>query len=116
MAESSFLDRHPRVYIAGPQGPSSAAGRYQFTWSRWKQLQKKHNVTFSDFTPDTQDAAAVLDLDDLGATKPLLDGDLQGALKAVRPKKWEWEGFKGKSFAAIQKVYNAALGACNQPK
>jgi hypothetical protein len=48
---------HPNVigYI-GPEGPSTAAGRYQITYETWKEYSKRYNLT--DFNPENQDKAA----------------------------------------------------------
>lgn len=54
---NSFAD-HPRVYEKGPDGPSSAAGRYQFvadTWDKAIPSQFKQG----GFTPENQDHAAL---------------------------------------------------------
>ena len=45
---------HPRVYENGPAGKSSAAGRYQFTWSTWKDIAGAD----TPFTPENQDKYA----------------------------------------------------------
>lgn len=45
---------HPRIYENGPAGKSSAAGRYQFTWSTWKGIAGAD----TPFTPENQDKYA----------------------------------------------------------
>jgi muramidase (phage lysozyme) len=45
---------HPRIYEPGPAGKSSAAGRYQFTWSTWKDTAGAD----TPFTPENQDKYA----------------------------------------------------------
>lgn len=45
---------HPRIFEPGPHGKSSAAGRYQFTWTTWKDVAGKD----TPFTPENQDAYA----------------------------------------------------------
>jgi muramidase (phage lysozyme) len=45
---------HPRIYEPGPAGKSSAAGRYQFTWSTWKDIAGAD----TPFTPENQDKYA----------------------------------------------------------
>ena len=51
----SDFSRHPRIFEPGPEGPSSAAGRYQFTWSTWKAVMGED----TPFTPENQDKAAL---------------------------------------------------------
>ncbi len=45
---------HPRIFEPGPHGKSSAAGRYQFTWTTWKDVAGKD----TPFTAENQDAYA----------------------------------------------------------
>lgn len=45
---------HPRIYEPGPAGQSSAAGRYQFTWSTWRDFAGAD----TPFTPKNQDKYA----------------------------------------------------------
>jgi muramidase (phage lysozyme) len=52
----SSYDSHPRIYEPGPQGPSSAAGRYQITATTYDELANKYGL--KDFKPETQDFAA----------------------------------------------------------
>lgn len=52
----SDFSQHPRIFEPGPQGPSSAAGRYQIVASTWDPLAKKYG--YGDFQPATQDQAA----------------------------------------------------------
>jgi len=58
---------------------STAAGAYQFLKPTWKGLQKKMNLP--DFSPASQDLAAVQLLDDIGALSLIQEGDIDGALK-----------------------------------
>ena len=56
------FDRHPNVVIRGGRYYSSAAGRYQFLASTYKEMQEKCDDVI-DFTPPSQDAAAICMLD-----------------------------------------------------
>ncbi|HLX18475.1 MAG TPA: hypothetical protein VKS24_25080 [Bradyrhizobium sp.] len=73
---SSYAD-HPRVYAPGPQGPSSAAGRYQIVASTWDKVAPEIGAT--DFSPPNQDAAAWQIAQD--AYKQQTGGDLLTALR-----------------------------------
>ena len=64
---------------------SSAAGAYQFIQATWVRLRNKLQLT--DFSPASQDLAAVQLLDDIGALKLVQSGDIEGAL-ARASKVW----------------------------
>lgn len=55
-AKFEGFEKHPQIYEPGPAGPSSAAGRYQFTYSTWAPLAAKMGL--KDFSPANQDKAA----------------------------------------------------------
>jgi muramidase (phage lysozyme) len=90
---------HPGIYEPGPDGPSSAAGRYQFVKSTWDSLpaEAKGDGTFS---PENQDRAALwlARRDYRKATGGDLDADLQNEgfspriQKALAPT---WQALKG---------------------
>jgi muramidase (phage lysozyme) len=49
--------KHPNVIgYRGPEGPSTAAGRYQITKQTWDEFSKKYSL--KDFSPANQDKAA----------------------------------------------------------
>src|SRR4249920_387357 len=73
----SFAD-HPRIYEPGPDGKSSAAGRYQIVASTFDPLKEKYGYT--DFSPQTQDHAAWQLAQD--TFKDKTRGDLLTALRA----------------------------------
>lgn len=51
--------KHPNIIgMRTAAGPSTAAGRYQFVYSTWRELQKRYPGQFTDFNPVTQDRAA----------------------------------------------------------
>jgi lysozyme len=64
---------------------SSAAGAYQLIKATWIRLRDK--LQLPDFSPASQDLAAVQLLDDIGALKLVQAGDIQGAL-AKASKVW----------------------------
>ena len=69
----------------GPGCVSSAAGAYQFIKATWIRLRDK--LQLPDFSPASQDLAAVQLLDDIGALKLVQSGDIEGAL-AKASKVW----------------------------
>jgi muramidase (phage lysozyme) len=81
----SFDDysQHPDIGV----GNSHAAGAYQFQPGTWAPIQKALNLP--DFSPDSQDLAAVDLLRQTGATDKLLSGDLDGAIFAASR---QWSG------------------------
>lgn len=85
---------HPRIYEPGPHGKSSAAGRYQFTWSTWKDIAGAE----TPFTPENQDAYAwklaeqryrALTGEDLNATLER-DGMTDSVMQTLAPT---WQAF-----------------------
>lgn len=83
----SSYDKHPgkrmdiRLYDkeGGYWYNPSAAGAYQFILSTYKSLKSKG--FFPDFTPPSQDQAAIQLLKDSGALRYIMNGDLNNAYK-----------------------------------
>jgi lysozyme len=69
----------------GPGCVSTAAGAYQFIKATWIRLRNK--LQLPDFSPASQDLAAVQLLDDIGALKLVQAGDVEAAL-AKASKVW----------------------------
>lgn len=87
--------KHPRIFEPGPAGPSSAAGRYQFTATTWDRMGG------GDFSPENQDRRAwALAVQDYRArTGRDLDKDLmRGGMTAdmVDALAPTWAAFEGK--------------------
>lgn len=72
--------RHPRVLVQlGSLGIySSAAGRYQFIWPTWYPLAKQLNLP--DFSPESQDQAALELTRQCGAYALVVGGNLTAAM------------------------------------
>jgi len=80
------FDDHPRIFtpinLPGYQGlKSSAAGAYQFIWRTWRNL--KARLGLPDFSPASQDAAAVELLREVGALPYIEAGDFDSAMRAA---------------------------------
>lgn len=83
---------------------STAAGAYQFIRPTWKRLKNKLNL--QDFSPGSQDLAAVQLLDDIGALSMVQSGDIQGALKKASKV---WASLPGSSAQQNPKTLQYAL-------
>lgn len=70
---SSFRDN------SGKRGKTSAAGAYQFLNDSWGDMERGLGLT--DFSPNSQDIAAVGLLDRAGALDNVLSGDVKGFVK-----------------------------------
>jgi len=112
----SFAD-HPRRVIGATLGGrviySSAAGRYQIMQKTWDWVRPK--LGLPDFSPASQDAAAIWLLKYRGALEHVKAGRFEQAVNAVRN---EWAsmpaspyGQPTKKLAQLQQVYAAAGGA-----
>lgn len=72
----NFSD-HPQIRgMRTSAGPSTAAGRYQITYSTWKGLKANSKLGLTDFSPENQDKAA------WALAKERYKGDLLKDLKA----------------------------------
>ncbi|MDQ3800207.1 MAG: peptidoglycan-binding protein [Acidobacteriota bacterium] len=108
------FSRHPNLAVrwANGQPPSSAAGRYQFLYRTWQGLN------MPDFSPRSQDLAAIKLMQRRGMIEPLLRGDFAGAIHRGAP---EWAslpvegggsyygGQGAKTLDSLREVYGAAL-------
>lgn len=106
------FDDHPRQAQTfklrkGGTLTSTAAGAYQFLARTWDALVKRYG--FTDFSPQSQDLAAIALIDGRGALMDLVRGDLESA---VRKCAREWASLPGspygqptKSVAEVRRVY-----------
>lgn len=111
---SSFAD-HPRKVISAKSGGkplhSSAAGAYQILSKTWDGLVKQYG--FADFSPASQDEAAVALIAGRGALEDLLAGRFE---EAVQKCAKEWASLPGSPYgqptlsaARAQSIYTNAL-------
>lgn len=86
------FDTHPRkkIYIPRYDVFSTAAGAYQIIWPTWKNLVIRY--AFPDFSPQSQDEAAVALIDGRGGLLFVKHGKLVEAVKACAP---EWASLPG---------------------
>lgn len=76
---TSYAD-HPRVYVADAN--STAAGRYQFLDTSWDLAKKA--LKLPDFSPASQDKAALREIQAKGALSSVDNGNFEAAVTACR--------------------------------
>lgn len=72
------LSRHPAIREPGPNGPSDAAGAYQFLSSTWREMCAKTGVEY--FGVEEQDINALALIDTEGALGDVIAGNLSAAI------------------------------------
>lgn len=109
---SSFAD-HPRVKVTKSGYTSTAAGAYQFLSSTWDETARIMGL--SDFSPASQDLAALGRIAARGALDDAIAGRLESALRKISR---EWASLPGSpygqptiSLARAQQVFADAGGA-----
>lgn len=103
---SSFKD-HPRYSVTAGGCTSDAAGRYQFKSTTWDECQKALNLP--DFSPESQDKAAIYLIARRGILPYIDKGELDPALSELS---WEWasiptlesQGSYDQPFKKLEKV------------
>lgn len=109
---SSYAD-HPRIVVRKNGYTSSAAGAYQFLTSTWDETARIMGLL--DFTPASQDWAAVGRIAARGALEDVKAGRFETAIKKVAS---EWASMPGSpygqpviSMSTARAVYAAAGGS-----
>lgn len=104
-------DAHCRGAGLSPGCRSTAAGAYQFVKPTWNRLARK--LALPDFSPDSQDKAALELIREAGAYQDVIDGNFVTAVNKVRKI---WASLPGagygqgeRSITALTKVYNNAV-------
>lgn len=107
------LSQHPRIFETTPDGRrSSAAGAFQITATTWDDIAPQLGLT--DFSPRSQEIAAVALIARRGALAPLLAGNFDEAVLRCRN---EWtslpgaaENRAGWTLAAARALYQSLGG------
>lgn len=93
----------------------TASGAYQITYPTWLTLKARLNL--SDFSPQSQDTAAIELIRERGALQDIVDGNLQNAVYLCRGI---WASLPGgssgqpeKVFADLAEVYTSSGGIIN---
>lgn len=88
------FSQHPRILVTVRRGlKSTAAGRYQFIWPTWSDLQRKYSLP--DFTPESQDAGAIHLITEANALGMVDAGDTEQAIHACSHI---WASFPGAGY------------------
>jgi murein DD-endopeptidase MepM/ murein hydrolase activator NlpD len=113
--------RHPDRVVRKGRYASAAAGRYQFMPGTFNRLAKK--LGLKDFSPKSQDLAALELAKELGITPEVLRREgMSQKVSALLGR--QWASFPGKSIGLdqptkklkdVQKAYNISLGSPQQP-
>jgi tape measure domain-containing protein len=110
---SAHPDRRITRKLGGKPITSTAAGRYQFLSRTWRGVSAY--LGLDDFSPHSQDLAAVELMRRRGMISPLFQGDVAGAFRAGNR---EWASLPGspygqptKSAETLAAVYAKALAA-----
>lgn len=92
---------------------STAAGAYQFTRPTWNELRAagRWGPRLPDFSPRSQDEAAVRLLGRLGVPSHLARGDLEAAILAAAPR---WASLPGSTSGQPQKSMAFAIAKFNE--
>jgi len=94
------LSDHPKQFFTVADGRrTSAAGAYQITWTTWKWLQATYGIP--DFSPASQDFAAVCLIKRRGALADVIAGNFD---RAIRKCQNEWTSLPG----AMESRYSLA--------
>lgn len=110
----SDFSQHPRIRVyftdprTGRQNWSDAAGAYQFISTTWAILAARLGLT--DFSPESQDAAAVELLREVGALASLNAGDFKSAVARAST---QWASLPGSTAMQNPQTYQAALDTFN---
>lgn len=102
---SNFAD-HPRtkVYLPRYDVHSTAAGAYQFLARTWDEMKAKYGLR--DFSPESQDIAAVGLLIRRKALQAVLDGRIEEAIRLCR---LEWASLPGSPYGQRTEALDRVL-------
>ncbi len=102
---NSYAD-HPRIYVPFRNTSSSAAGRYQILARTWDTLANRLNLP--DFSPASQDAAAIELIREKGALNDVRAGRVDVAVSKVRKV---WASLPGAGYDQPERNINTLVAA-----
>ena len=111
------FDAHPGQFLSrgftdtkGRRNKSNAAGAFQFMEATWNEIADKLGLT--DFSPRSQEIAAVAKIDQRGALDEVLAGDIEGFVQKTNK---EWASLPGAKYdqptVAMKTIKDAWAGA-----
>jgi len=95
---------HPNIAITKWSITSTAAGAYQFLYSTWMELQT--TLGLHDFSPSSQDRAAIELIKNKGALADVLNGKIVSAIYKCRKI---WASFPGAGYGQSEKRIETLL-------
>lgn len=101
----SYAD-HPRIYIPFRNTTTSAAGRYQILARTWDSLRARLGLT--DFTPASQDAAAIELIRERGALNDVRAGRVSQAVAKVAKV---WASLPGAGYDQPERKFASLVAA-----
>lgn len=101
-------DDHPRTLVVKSGYRSTAAGAYQIIEPTWNGLAKQYG--FTDFSPETQDKAAIILIKQAGAYDMVKRGDIQGAISKTNKV---WASLPGSPYGQPVITMDSALNRYN---
>lgn len=111
------LTKHPKIFEPGPNGPSSAAGAYQITWTTYNDFAPRLGV--DDFSRQTQDLIAVAIIHSENALLDVYEGRV---VEAIQKLGGRWASLPSSTvgqptvkLARLLDVYRAHGGTLSQP-
>jgi muramidase (phage lysozyme) len=101
----SYAD-HPRIYVPFRNTSSSAAGAFQILYRTWAELKAK--LGLQDFSPASQNAAALELIRQRGALNDVYAGRIQQAIAKVAKV---WASLPGAGYNQPERKLSALLSA-----
>lgn len=89
----SNLSQHPNTAVTAAGYTSTAAGAYQFLYRTWEECRKALNLP--DFSPESQDKAAVFLIERRSALQEVKEGRFE---EAIRKCNREWASLPGSPY------------------
>lgn len=99
----------PRIWCESIKEFSSAAGKYQIMARFFDSY--KHSLNLKDFSPDSQDKIALQMIKECHATQPIIDGNIELAIKACKSR---WASLPGAGYNQHENKMQDLLNFYNQ--